>query len=305
MASFVIASYTIILQPSNGKQISVPETRPWLIQASSLVAETKIPPSAETKGHIFLYEKLPLKIDNLGEKVEIGVANKLYDSPWDRRLLFVNDKMPGRLWIETCASLKKAKIEDWYALDTASMMAEQYFDGICSVLSSFKIATPIKTDNFGKFSPNWMNFLPISVLPMPGGIYNNQTWESAKRKHIELTKNKKLLGEVLDNIQISKRKISSRILGTSRLGERKTSKNNLGRTRIHRRTKCWDVLDIEPLARGDFTGDGLADVILKVRRFENAGRLCGGGSGAALGSTSRILISRTRKNGIAKSENIN
>jgi len=127
-----------------------------------------------------------------------------------------------------------------------------------------------------------MNFLPVSILPMPGGIYNDQTWKLAKRKHIELTKNKILLGEALDSIQISKREISSKIIGT---------------THIFEENKCWDVLYIKLLAKGDFTGDGLADVILRTSRFERGGGRCG--EGPELGSASIILMSRTKKNGIA------
>ena len=221
-------------------------------------------------------------------EISAHVAKTLYAKPWGFNLELV-DKAghagngQSSLKVNNCADLNQAQSGGWYAADMPSIRQESGLSVVCFAFSKLKNVETFTEDAFGEISPDWFDHLPITLLGTPGGITNNDGARRMEKERAKLMRNKHFLKDILTDVKKTDGSISGRIVGT---------------TRTYQKIKCWDNISLTPVAKGDFTGEGIADYLVNVSRYVEPGPgECGGGSAASLGMHSLRLLKRVEKNG--------
>ena len=157
------------------------------------------------------------------------------------------------------------------------MSMESRYSDLCKEIEKFKNAKPATANYFKIDSGDWWKSLPAEVIPMPGGIYSDSSWEIAKD-----ARDKLVVGKTLGEISFSK--VS-------------TTKKSLEAVISVSKEECGEVedyfqLSIEQIS--DFNGNGLADLLLKGYRVERSDS-CMLGSGNSLGAGFSVLVQKRNK----------
>jgi hypothetical protein len=199
--------------------------------------------------------------------------------------LLEKEKKGGQLYCEygsggkheefnSCKSFLLLQKKGCFGYSTAGISMKIWYSDLCKEIDTLKRAKPATTNYFKINSDDWWKYLPAEVIPMPGGIYNDSSWEITKVAREKLVKGK-LLGEIAFS-KVSATKESLEAILSIDKGE------------------CGEVEDffkisIEKIA--DFNSDGIAELLLKGYRVKRSDS-CNLGSGNSLGAGFSVLVQK-------------
>jgi hypothetical protein len=203
--------------------------------------------------------------------------------------LLEREKKGGQLYCEyetgdkresfkSCESFLLLKKKGCYGNSTYEMSIEFGYSDLCKEIEILRKAKPATANYFKIDSDDWWKTLPAEIIPMPGGIYNDSSWEVAK-----VARDKLVEGKILGQISFSK--VSA-------------TKGSLEAVISISKEECGDVEDyfkISTAQVADFNGDGLADLLLKGYRVDRSDS-CNLGSGNSLGAGFSVLVQKKGAN---------
>jgi len=160
---------------------------------------------------------------------------------------------------------------------TLGLKQDQWYNSNCDEIENLSKARAFKVNYFNLNSPDWWKFIPADVIPVSGGIYNDEIWAREKNKLIELVRGK-LLGEI--------QYVGYEIINNSLTLILSKSTDECG--------EIFDTFYLSPIVLADFDNDSIAELLIKSFRF-NESEKCWMGSGNRMGGQSFALLKKTGK----------
>jgi len=227
---------------------------------------------------VYLYEPISEHVGRLSKTEITALLTEVRD-----RVVTLQYEHNGnpRIEINNCSDFRYYIDKGAYALSTYDMRMEGEYRLYCQFIELLFKSTPYKNDHIGELSKGWVNNLPVSLLPTQGGIYNDDGYNKMLEEHIAFLSDKKSLTDALIGIEIKDGSIEARIIDTKTINEEGI--------------ECWDMFSLFPIAKGDFTRDGYADLIVRINRLhrQENGSICPSqGTAASLGATSQHMLTR-------------
>jgi len=175
----------------------------------------------------------------------------------------------------SCASFSALKEKGCFGYTTIEIKNEMRVNAQCSTAHALATSQGATTHYFATDSAHWWKALPAEVIPMSGGIYNDESWDRAAAERQELVAAGEMLGELtLSEIEARPGYLAATL---------KTTKEECGETR--------DRLIIETDILADVDGDGVAELILIVSRLDESDT-CWLGTGNSIGAARRTVVKK-------------
>ena len=220
---------------------------------------------------ITLYEPLQFKHKTFTDILSIDEARRLTEMDWT--FVYTPDDAQRMIGanVSNCRDYWSIIPEDGSgATSSSAIRTEHYMQKFCERLRSLSKVSPSHRDFVGQplVSGAFLTRLPSSLLPEPGGIYNEDGWNRTLEHYRELRARAPTLHELLDTFTVSENKITGTLSAQRTLGT------------------CDRQIQLSPVAKGDFNGDGLADLIVSVGSTSD----CDGGSLGELGAFTDVYL---------------
>lgn len=179
-----------------------------------------------------------------------------------------------RVEFKSCQSFSALKEKGCFGDSTYDMGVESLYSQVCVEIKTIGKAASSKVNYFDLESSEWWKTIPAEVIPMSGGIYNDESWEIAKIERDEL-----VVGKTLGDLHLSNLTKDAGVLNTI------ISKSTEECGQIN------DTLMISVTLLADFDQDGIAELLLKGYRVDSSDS-CFLGSGNSLGSGFSVLVKK-------------
>jgi len=190
-------------------------------------------------------------------------------------VLFCESKEGGkREKFDSCKHFTVLQDQGCYGLSTPEIGFELWYASNCEEIEAIKQARNVNTNYFELNHPNWWRSLPAEIIPMPGGIYSEESW-SLEKSELNRLVSGKLLGELKFKSQVVKNGEVELVLSST--------KEDCGEIR--------DVLVFSPVLLADFDNDGVAELLIKGHR-NNESESCLLGTGNSLGAGFAALLKK-------------
>lgn len=170
---------------------------------------------------------------------------------------------------KSCKSFYNLQKNECFGVTTFDMSRESFYKTNCNQIDILKKAKNADKNYFNLNSSDWWKELPASIIPMPGGIYTDKSWNKGKHLLDKMVKEKLLKDITFESIEVRASGIKAVLKST------KNTASDCG--------KIEDVLTISPVLLADFDEDGIAEIKLEGYRAQNSDT-CPLGSGNFLGA---------------------
>jgi ankyrin repeat protein len=175
-----------------------------------------------------------------------------------------------------CKDFAALKKKGCYGSSMADMKGELSYQNTCQEIDRLKQARPVDKSYFKLNSPDWWKSLPAELIPMRGGLYDNEDDESQAKIALQRLVSRKLLGDIkFENQTVINGEIEL-VLGVS---------EHQGCDNVR------DVLRFSPVLLADFDHDGIAELLIKGSRM-NESKSCFLGTGNGLGAEFGALLKK-------------
>jgi len=192
-------------------------------------------------------------------------------------MLYCEDSSKRRDAFNSCKSFHSLQKRGCYGSTTYEMGNEINYKRICKKIAAIGKATSSSMHFFNLDSKEWWKSLPASIIPIPGGIYNDQLLEHQKLEDKKLL-SKRLLGKV-NYESVTNKSDSVEIILSS-------SKEDCG--------VVQDELIMKAVLLADFDGDGISEMLIEGTRADYS-ETCHLGSGNRLGAGFSVLVKKNSK----------
>ncbi len=193
--------------------------------------------------------------------------------------LYCGDRENGKhIEFKSCQSYVSLIKQGCFSQSKSEMIFNSSYPEICSEIKALKNASVSKINYFDLNSSDWWEPIPAEVIPMPGGLYTDSSWE-----HAELQRNKLVTGKLLRDLKLVN---DSKELGV------------LNATLSKVNDECGEIDDtfiISVKLLADFDRDGIAELLLKGSRL-NTSVGCSLGSGNRIGAEFTVLLKKISHN---------
>ena len=168
--------------------------------------------------------------------------------------LFCKSENDGKhIRFENCKEFSILREQGCFGYTTIEIKQEANYRKLCEEISVVKQGQTVATNYFDLSSPDWWKALPAEIIPMPAGIYSDESWNIAETELAKLV-NGKLLGDIVTKKQMVKNGVFSLILDTD--------KDECG--------EILDLLEFSPVLLADFDNDGVAELLIKGFRIDTS-----------------------------------
>lgn len=189
--------------------------------------------------------------------------------------LFCENSHNEKIKFSNCPKFQQLQNQGCYGATTYEMAVEMNYVDICAQINLIKNAHSFEQQYFQLDSPHWWQQLPAEIIPMGGGIYSEESWNTETLELKKLTKDK-LLGELeFQKIAVENRSVEL-ILSTTP-------------------ADCGvikDTFTLSAVLLADFDQDGIAELLIKGDRHKLS-QECHLGSGNILGGSSTIVLKKS------------
>ena len=158
-----------------------------------------------------------------------------------------------RVEYDSCKALRSLQKKGCYGLSTLEIKMELWMSDLCDFRSELLMLRPASSSFFDLDSEDWWREIPAELIPLHGGVYNDELWDMAVKEHRRLTEGKRI-GDILASFQRKEGKVIEGLVGQT--------KEDCG--------LVFDKVRIEPLVTGDVDGDGARELSLKIVRLRSS-----------------------------------
>ncbi len=174
----------------------------------------------------------------------------------------------------SCDGFEKLRERGCYGYTTYEINSELRYADACETIKVLRASNKAAIHYFDLISENWWRSLPAEVIPMPGGIYSDESWDAANKAREEL--------------------VTGKTLGEISFAEMSSEPGLLTATLTTQQIECGDIRDeilLEATLLADFDGDNVAELMLQGYRADQSDS-CFLGSGNSMGATFTIVVQR-------------
>lgn len=93
---------------------------------------------------------------------------------------------------DSCQSFEQLKSQNYYGYKNDEIFHEVNYGKACWEFAALDKMTVRGVSYFDLSSADWWKDLPADFMPMPSGIYNDESWDAARAVHTALTENKRM-----------------------------------------------------------------------------------------------------------------
>lgn len=190
--------------------------------------------------------------------------------------LFCDDSRDGkRTKFNNCKEFSILRKNGCFGYTTPEIKHESYYANNCKKINAMQKGKMVTKHFFDFSSPNWWKPLPAEIIPLPGGIYSDDSlihFESELKKW-----QGKFLGDLNLENKSSKSGVVELILNTDK---------ELDCGEIH------DLLHFSAVLLADFDNDNTAELLIEGYRM-NISESCFLGSGNSLGSNFSVIVKKS------------
>lgn len=178
----------------------------------------------------------------------------------------------------SCDAFAKLREQGCYGYTTYEINSELQYSEACETIKVLRASNKAANHYFDLTSEKWWRALPAEVIPIPGGIYSDESWNAASKAREEL-----VTGKTLAEISFA---------------ETSSEPGLLTATLTSRQVECGDIRDeflLETTLLADFDGDNVAELMLQGYRADQSDS-CVLGSGNSMGATFTIVVQKDGPN---------
>jgi hypothetical protein len=175
----------------------------------------------------------------------------------------------------SCKDFMLLQNQGCFGYATPEIAVELRYKETCDEIEAVKQVRPVNVNYFNLNSQDWWKLLPAEIVPMPGGIYTDDSWSQEKSELDKLVSGK-LLGELKFKNVVAKNGEVELTLNSS--------KEDCGE--IH------DKLKFSARVLADFDNDGIAELLIKGYRIYES-ESCWLGTGNSLGAGFTSLLKKS------------
>lgn len=182
----------------------------------------------------------------------------------------------GEKWqpFNTCAAFEALRERGCSGYTMHEIKSELRYAKVCKTIKILRASNKAAKHYFDVSSENWWRALPAELIPMPGGMYSDESWDAASKAREAL-----VTGKTLAEISFV---------------EIRSEPGSLAATLATRHAECGDVRDeilLEATLLADFDGDDVAELMLQGYRADQSDS-CALGSGNSIGATFTVIVQR-------------